>query len=90
MPLQYYDSSGVLILKEDKDKMSPLNIANKKSDAEHHYNNQLAGVTGIEPVNGEFRVHCLTAWRHPKFKYINTGLAGISVLQSRLVLLLVK
>ena len=26
----------------------------------------LAGVTGIEPVNGEFRVHCLTAWLHPK------------------------
>ena len=25
----------------------------------------LAGVTGIEPVNGEFRVHCLTAWLHP-------------------------
>ena len=27
----------------------------------------MAGVTGIEPVNGEFRVHCLTAWLHPKF-----------------------
>ena len=25
----------------------------------------LAGVTGFEPVNGEFRVHCLTAWLHP-------------------------
>ena len=29
----------------------------------------LAGVTGIEPVNGEFRVHCLTAWLHPKITY---------------------
>ena len=36
----------------------------------------LAGVTGIEPVNGEFRVHCLTAWLHPKIT-INTGLADI-------------
>ena len=29
----------------------------------------LAGVTGIEPVNGEFRVHCLTAWLHPKINH---------------------
>ena len=36
----------------------------------------LAGVTGIEPVNGEFRVHCLTAWLHPNFT-IKTGLADI-------------
>ena len=41
----------------------------------------MAGVTGIEPVNGEFRVHCLTAWRHPKFKNINTGLPDINALQ---------
>ena len=49
----------------------------------------MAGVTGIEPVNGEFRVHCLTAWRHPKFD-INTGQADKDGLQSRLELLLVK
>ena len=36
----------------------------------------LAGVTGIEPVNGEFRVHYLTAWLHPNFT-IKTGLADI-------------
>ena len=30
----------------------------------------LAGVTGIEPVNGEFRVHCLTAWLHPNVLFI--------------------
>ena len=47
----------------------------------------LAGVTGIEPVNGEFRVHCLTAWLHPNFT-IKTGLAGISGLQLLLELLL--
>ena len=36
----------------------------------------LAGVTGIEPVNGEFRVHCLTAWLHPNI-IIKTGQADI-------------
>ena len=41
---------------------------------------KLAGVTGIEPVNGEFRVHCLTAWLHPK-GMIKTGQAGINGLQ---------
>ena len=40
----------------------------------------LAGVTGIEPVNGEFRVHCLTAWLHPK-RVTKTGQAGINELQ---------
>ena len=41
----------------------------------------LAGVTGIEPVNGEFRVHCLTAWLHPNMGITKTGLAGINGLQ---------
>lgn len=42
---------------------------------------KVAGVTGIEPVNGEFRVHCLTAWLHPNMGITKTGLAGISGLQ---------
>ena len=41
----------------------------------------LAGVTGIEPVNGEFRVHCLTAWLHPNIGITKTGLADINELR---------
>ena len=37
---------------------------------------RMAGVTGIEPVNGEFRVHCLTAWLHP-----NRGVSQQGALQ---------
>ena len=61
-------------------KTSCFNEIKRKAANRSFFNIKLAGVTGIEPVNGEFRVHCLTAWLHPNFT-IKTGLAGISGLQ---------
>ena len=43
----------------------------------------MAGVTGIEPVTGEFRVHCLTAWLHPND--INFPLSELLIRQELLL-----
>lgn len=31
----------------------------------------MAGVIGFEPMHDGFRVHCLTAWLHPKITVLN-------------------